>query len=132
MTDLSKNTPNNNSEKEQIFDNNKENKIISDTMNTKENAQEKYKGDPIVKNQKGKKGNTRQKDITSNTQPEIEVNGSYRIPWEWIIGGVLILTLIGISIYINNTTESSENIQQDTTQNTNIEQDSENQIESTE
>ena len=120
MTDISKHTQNNNSEKRQIFDNNKENKIISDTINTKENSQEKHKEDPIVKNKKGKKDNTKQKDITSNTQPEIEVNGTYRIPWG-IIGGILILVLIGIAIYINNTTENSENTQQDTTQSTSIE-----------
>lgn len=133
MTDLSKNTPNNNSEKEQVFDNNKENRIISDTLNTKENiqTQERHKKDSVIENQKDKKDDLRQKDITSNNHPEIEVNGTYRIPWEWIIGGILILSLIGIAIYFNNTNESSENIQQDTMQSTNIEQDSENKIEST-
>lgn len=113
MSDISKNTNYKNREETPVFNNKEEDNLISESIKQSDKKEDSLNNDVNVKNEKNKNKLKKSKDITSKTQPDIEINGTSSTPWGWIVGGFLALLIIGAIIYISGNTESSETISPD-------------------
>lgn len=122
MSDISKNTNYKNLKETPVFNSKEEDNLISESVKPDNKKEDSFNNDVNVKNEENKNKLKKSKDITSKTQPEIEINGTSSTPWGWIVGGFLALLLIGAIIYISGNTESSETISPDTTQTAEEEQ----------
>lgn len=119
MSNTSKNTNYKNLEEIPVFNNKEEDNLISESVNKKEDSSNNTVN---VKNEEDENKLKKSKDITSKTQPEIEINGTSSTPWGWMIGGFLTILLIGAIIYISGNNENLETISPDTTQTAETEQ----------
>ena len=100
MSDISKNTNYKNREETPVFNSKEEDNLISESIKQSDKKEDSSNNSVNVKNEEDEKKLKKSKDITSKTQPEIEINGTSSTPWGWIVGGFLALLLIGAIIYI--------------------------------
>lgn len=116
MSDRSRNVTNNKNEKEPVFNNKEEDALITESVKKEDVLQDTDNKNLGVENAQTKESPKKSKDITSKTQPNIEVKGTSRIPWGWIISVLIALGIIGAITYGINNMDNTDETTPDTTQ----------------